>query len=285
MNIFRNIHNLFNKRSIVFIVLIAVTLLISCSPQTSYKVLSFFFDGVPEPNLTAEVKIDSVISNVNNENLKLVDQEKPSGVFFHKPFKEGKCSDCHNQKKIGEFIKPQPELCYICHTDFSEKYSYLHGPVSGGYCSSCHNGHKSENKNLLKYTDQQLCFNCHDNITVNENPFHADIGNTGCTVCHNPHGGDKRSMVTGDGCYKCHEDFNSKYSYLHGPVAGNFCLTCHSTHDSESENLLIRKGQQLCLYCHSGSLDLKNGNHSDIDDVNCTECHNPHGGEDKYIFN
>jgi predicted CXXCH cytochrome family protein len=285
MNKNRNSHNLFCKRSIVFLVLIGLILLISCTPQKSYKVLSFFFDGVPDPNLKIELIVDSVNTNDNRENLELADREKPPGIYVHAPYEDEKCGDCHNINRIGEFIKPQPELCYLCHTDFNEKFSFLHGPVDGGYCSACHNAHKSKNQYLLINSDQQLCFNCHDNATVNESVFHADVKNTSCTECHNPHGGDKKSLVSGVGCYKCHEDFSKKYNYLHGPVASNYCSTCHSSHDSKSENLLVRKGQQLCLYCHSESLDLKKGTHSEIEDVNCIECHNPHGGEDKYIFN
>ncbi|HDO27951.1 MAG TPA: hypothetical protein ENH02_07525, partial [Bacteroidetes bacterium] len=29
----------------------------------------------------------------------------------------------------------------------------------------------------------------------------------------------------------------------------------------------------------------KNEAHSDIEETNCTECHNPHGGDDRFIFN
>ena len=51
-----------------------------------------------------------------------------------------------------------------------------------------------------------------------------------------------------------------------------------------NDKLLLRTGQSLCLYCHDMKQVLASEVHKDINNTNCTECHNPHGGDDKYIL-
>ena len=47
----------------------------------------------------------------------------------------------------------------------------------------------------------------------------------------------------------------------------------------------MREKQDLCFYCHEQNDVKNNAAHTDIGETNCTECHNPHGGDDKYLFN
>jgi len=255
----------------------------ACTPQKSYTVLSFLFDGVPDPNyIEANISNDSVNITDSTNVLAISNRVSQAKFVFHSPYQEKKCADCHDKKNMGGTSKPQPELCYQCHDDFTESFALVHGPVGGGYCTSCHNPHKAKSKKLLQRPSQQLCFHCHDSIMVFNNKLHEEIEETNCTKCHNPHGGENRYMMQHGSCYKCHENFNKAYSFVHGPVAGEHCTTCHSPHASGTDNLLSHQGQQLCLGCHNATLIFQSENHKNKD-VNCTECHNPHGGENRFF--
>ena len=102
---------------------------------------------------------------------------------------------CHDENSMSELIMKEPDLCYICHEDFSEIFNSVHGPVSGGYCTSCHDAHMSKEIKLLKRTGQQICLFCHDSGAVFKNEVHEDIDDSECTLCHNPHGGEDRFIL------------------------------------------------------------------------------------------
>ena len=60
----------------------------------------------------------------------------------------------------------------------------------------------------------------------------------------------------------------------------------HITSVAQKEiNLLKSTGHQFCLFCHDSGDVFKNEVHEDLDDSECTLCHNPHGGEDRFILN
>ncbi len=270
------------KKYILCLITLFVLFMTACSPETSYKILSFVFDGVPDPNLAQNTDSTNSVRPDSTEILLIADKAKPQ-IYFHPPYKDKDCSSCHNNN-MGQVSVRQPDLCYVCHENFENQYTNVHGPVAGGYCTSCHNPHKSKLPNLLVNSGSDLCFKCHDSQII-ENDIHAVAETSDCLSCHNPHG-ENNSVLTKNGtCYKCHENFSDKYKYLHGPVAGGFCYSCHDTHSSKSDYKLLLTGQNLCYKCHNKKSVLKNENHEGIDDINCIECHNPHGGDDKYLFN
>jgi len=166
-----------------------------CSTTHSYKTLSFFFDGVPDPNNTNSQPNDST----KNSDTAMYAQNMISKAItqssIHPPYQDKQCQSCHDQSKMGKLIKSPPDLCYNCHEDFSNKYKTLHGPVGGGQCTQCHNPHMSANKDLLVRTGQSLCLNCHDSKPVMDIQAHLTIKNTDCTECHNPHGGENRNFL------------------------------------------------------------------------------------------
>jgi predicted CXXCH cytochrome family protein len=164
-----------------------------CSPVPRHNTLTFFFDGVPAPeDKTAKNNPDT--KNKPDTAIKHVKAEQPS-TFYHAPFKKKQCDACHDQSKMGKFVKRQPELCYQCHENFSKTYKFVHGPVAGGYCTACHAQHSADNKKLLKRKSQQLCLYCHSSSLVFKNEVHKDIADANCTECHNPHGGEDRTMI------------------------------------------------------------------------------------------
>ena len=269
-------NNFFN---FFFIVVILPVIIVRCTPEKKFQVLSIFFDGVPDPNKKTEV---TTVATSDTAGLAVKNVEPDS--YVHKPYDEDKCESCHERGFSNSLIKPQPELCYTCHEDFRTKYQTLHAPVSSGYCTACHHQHMAKNKKLLIRESQNICLFCHENKQVFKNKLHSKIGDQNCIECHSPHGGDNRGLLIDGSCYNCHEEFNSKYNFLHGPVASGNCTACHSSHAAKSPKLLLRESQQLCLFCHNIDQVFKNEAHKKAKKNNCTDCHDPHGGEDRFIL-
>jgi predicted CXXCH cytochrome family protein len=263
--------------------LIAITIISSCVTKRNYKSLSFFFDGVPDPSVKEKVEISHIDSSA--QTVEIDSSITKPIVFKHFPYAENDCNSCHDKKFLGAYVEPLPALCYQCHENFNESYNSLHGPVKGGYCTSCHDPHQSKISALLLEEGQQLCFRCHETSVISPGNFHSDIGEKSCIDCHNPHGGGNNNYLVEGSCLNCHDNFNQKYDYLHGPVALGYCNTCHDSHNSGKENLLLRAGQKLCTSCHDIITVLQNEIHDDIDNLSCLECHNAHGGEDRFILN
>jgi len=113
-------------------------------------------------------------------------------LLVHFPYAERECAACHDPNSLGTMLEPQPDLCYLCHEDYSRSYTYLHGPVAGGYCTSCHHPHLSEKAHLLRFTGSELCYYCHRKERVLKNDMHSDLEGMNCNDCHNAHGGEDR---------------------------------------------------------------------------------------------
>ncbi|MFZ4704938.1 MAG: cytochrome c3 family protein [Bacteroidales bacterium] len=171
--------------------------LYGCSPTHRYKALSFFFDGVPNPDnetvLPSNGSLEGTDSALIAQNL-IREASRPK-IQFHSPYQDKKCASCHNQGQIGKLIESLPGLCYKCHEEFNVRYKVLHGPVGGGQCTMCHNPHMSNNENLLTRTNQSICLYCHDSDQVFESEVHKSKKEVNCTECHNPHGGEDKFIL------------------------------------------------------------------------------------------
>jgi predicted CXXCH cytochrome family protein len=163
-----------------------------CSVKKNYKVLSFFFDGVPKPDQeTQKDKDTDKTAPRTQESIKpgkLVKIESR-----HQAYTERKCRECHNVKSIAFLKEKKAGLCFTCHKE--EKYSgdYLHGPVAVGACLACHLPHESKYKQLLKLDVPALCIECH--VTWDTRDVKAHSKEKACTQCHDPHAGDNRSLL------------------------------------------------------------------------------------------
>ncbi|MCD4736823.1 MAG: hypothetical protein K8R53_12325 [Bacteroidales bacterium] len=269
-----------------YAVVIAVFLLLAaCSVQKNYPTLSFFFDGVPNPEIAKQAAIADSLKAAAAANLSVNQKKRAApGFLFHQPYVEKKCSDCHNQGRMGTLNLPMPELCYQCHTNFGTYYLYEHGPAAGGFCSQCHHPHKSKKKKLLLQTGNELCFNCHDATQLFAGEFHDPDEKSNCLDCHNPHGSKNHSLLYTDVCTQCHENYKKKFEVVHGPVSGGYCTACHVPHRSGKWKLLNRTGRDLCLNCHNSAEVMANESHEGTEDAECTDCHSPHGGDDRFMF-
>ena len=178
------------------LLLIGLSLILSCSPKGGYKVLSYFVDGVPDSLKYPENK--TISQNVPQDTV--VNTTLEPSVFkadycYHAPYKKQVCTACHDKTVRSSIILKQPALCYQCHADFQKTLSYVHGPVAGGYCTSCHAPHMSQYPKLLLLQGQQLCLQCHSSTDVLNNLVHKDLGNRDCMNCHLPHGSNKRYFL------------------------------------------------------------------------------------------
>lgn len=264
------------KKTSIYSWLTVLLIIASCSVQEHYSALSFFFDGVPNPEEEIQTLAKDADESKTGDLSAASAQILEPAVFIHQPYREKQCASCHNQGRMGSLKDSQPGLCYQCHTRHQSTHNFEHGPVAGGYCSQCHHPHRTSEKNLLLRSGEDLCLKCHKAIEVSESVFHNISEETDCIVCHNPHGSENQSLLRRGACYHCHENYAENYLIVHGPVAADLCSSCHTSHREGSETHLIEADQDLCLYCHDGERIFKNENHPRIEGTFCIDCHNPH---------
>ncbi|MEI8197327.1 MAG: cytochrome c3 family protein, partial [Phycisphaerae bacterium] len=120
------------------------------TPRERYRVLSFFFDGVPNPDAP---KIVKTTTPTNTDHKPIV-----ALVSHHKPFMEGKCDSCHRSDSgmIMDFSEAY-KACVKCHTTVTTKFPRMHGPVASAACQWCHNPHESTEPALLKRPAIKVC--------------------------------------------------------------------------------------------------------------------------------
>jgi predicted CXXCH cytochrome family protein len=164
------------------------SLALSCSVRNNYKTLTFFFDGVPNPNAPVLVATNS--GGLKSNTGELI----PSKMYRHKPFNDGKCNECHLDKK--HLVTTKAELCVRCHAPTVKQYPTMHAPVAIGQCLWCHEPHESDSPKLLKTTAPDLCLQCHDPalLPADVRP-HLSPEQANCLYCHTGHGGAKPSML------------------------------------------------------------------------------------------
>ena len=98
-----------------------------CTAERRYKVLSFFFDGVPDPREQAALAGGGKLRG-------RLPGGEPMIVFSHKPFAEDRCDSCHSGG-INALFRPAPDtvtsdVCLRCHRDVPSQYPVMHGPVA-----------------------------------------------------------------------------------------------------------------------------------------------------------
>ncbi len=182
------------KSSATRVVLILAVLLLAvpagpgCAPATRYRVLSFFFDGVPPPEGTEAPATTDASERSPLSASKVV-------ISKHQPYAKKECTGCHSPM-TNTLIAPVPELCFKCHKMGLKEKRYVHGPALAGFCRLCHDPHLSRYPSLLLAAPRQMCFYCHNPEDVAKTEVHAD-DQAPCTKCHNPHA-DNRYFLRDD---------------------------------------------------------------------------------------
>ncbi len=180
----------------VLTVVLVLSSLMACSPETRYKILSTLFDGVPPPNQQKPVQLPDTLTPAKRRQM-LAQMRRPQVEYsFHPPYRDKECDSCHDLDRGNRLLDPQPDLCYDCHQDFSEGFNFLHGPVASGNCTACHNPHLTKNPRLLKRVKKDLCLFCHDQSRLATTKAHRDKMEMDCQECHNPHGENNKFYLT-----------------------------------------------------------------------------------------
>ncbi|HWB55272.1 MAG TPA: cytochrome c3 family protein [Tepidisphaeraceae bacterium] len=166
-------------------------LLGSCQEKRDYKVLSFFFDGVPDPYARP---IDQTKATVHFVTARPLEQ-LPRLAYQHKPFALHQCDQCHTADHKQLTKLDSTDLCVKCHTNTTHEFTVMHGPVSNGLCLWCHEAHESDVPHLLKSNGSDLCLQCHDRqLLPSDNPAHLSEKAV-CLDCHLGHGGTTPALL------------------------------------------------------------------------------------------
>jgi predicted CXXCH cytochrome family protein len=191
-----------NRASLLLMVAVGVScgvVVFGCSRQTRYEVLTFFFTGVPPMEEPGETSGTPIPPGESDEIMvaEATQAESSAEMRKHAPYEEGNCNACHDPGGGNTLFNEPNKLCFRCHEDFVQAFSWIHGPVAVGFCNTCHEPHESRNEYLLISTSAEICFNCHASQDIYRSSYHRDTSGQSCVVCHNPHGGDNRWLLKG----------------------------------------------------------------------------------------
>lgn len=105
-----------------------------------------------------------------------------------------------------------------------------------------------------------------------------------CNDCHDKNTDSGFVAPAKDLCFVCHKDFLHG-SFAHGPAAVGACLTCHLPHSSPYVSLLKKPQGQICDVCHKEQRVAQNLHGSAKSrGMVCTDCHNPHAGNNRFFM-
>lgn len=146
-------------------------------------------------------------------------------------------------------------------------------------------------------TAEQYCKDYHEQATQSEllaerkkqqsvvrDSIHPPYAEKRCNDCHDKTT-DSGFVVAADAlCVHCHKGFPVG-EFLHGPAAVGACRRCHLPHTSKNSNLLVKPKEEVCDICHSEARASR-GLHSTAvsKGLVCTECHDPHGGNNRFFL-
>lgn len=150
----------------------------SCTvTRENYKTLSFFFDGVPDPDAPS-VMVDPKTGAVRTLAM----------MSLHAPYVQEKCEECHGSRL--RLSNRDSGACLKCHAETPRQHERMHGPVAANACLWCHHPHESTQPHLLREPDRKLCAQCHtpELLDTSRVPEHADASRA-CLECHVGHGG------------------------------------------------------------------------------------------------
>ena len=166
------------------------------------------------------------------------------------------CGDCHrvHSQKKSLLVKPQPQLCFDCHSDkMAQARMPSHHPVLEGIisCLDCHSPHSGEVKHALGGDGRELCLSCHSSF---QGPFifEHDPVNEDCNICHDPHGTVADKMLVQNEPFLCLSCHSMHFHTTLLGVKGNFSANLHP----ERKGLSTKEGMKeafltKCTQCHS----------------------------------
>ena len=168
--------------SAIAAVTVIVTAPAGCADQQRrYEVLSFFFDGVPDPNAPKQQTRSA--SSVRRS-------------FVHKPYADDLCNSCHlNTSDIFARAQVRADVCLDCHSNLPTQYPVMHGPVVNNACLMCHAPHSSAVPHLLKQPAPAVCTQCHEPDAMQLMHKQLLDPKASCIECHSGHGGTSHKLL------------------------------------------------------------------------------------------
>jgi predicted CXXCH cytochrome family protein len=166
------------------LILLAAMLVLGCgTPQQRYRVLSIFFDGVPNPDAPVKQSVRTASAG-----------ERRTTV--HKPYADNQCNACHlNTADIFARAQVRADVCLDCHSTIPQQHKVMHGPVVVNECQMCHAPHSSASPHLLRRPAPAVCTQCHElNELKNLHKTPVDL-NASCITCHSGHGGSDSRLL------------------------------------------------------------------------------------------
>jgi predicted CXXCH cytochrome family protein len=164
------------------------------TPEQRYRVLSFFFDGVPPP-AGAEIALIPEQPGLPGELEVARARPVKARYTLHEPYSDKSCDQCHSSRYSNRLVAPAEELCWSCHDPEDFPGEVVHGPVSAGACAQCHDPHRSIHDSLLVESESDLCASCHDQSTFAQIEKHREEEGDHCIRCHDPHAADREYML------------------------------------------------------------------------------------------
>ena len=187
------------RRAAAFTATVAAALIVAaaCSPETKYRTLVFFFDGVAPLDVgIAEFGGETSGIPSATEMLEPPKRVEAAKRFYnHPPYWENRCGGCHDVDEGGLLKTAREGLCQMCHPEKPAKKKYVHGPVAVNGCIACHLYHKALHPKVLVADAQDLCFHCHVTEELRTDEHHETIETERCIDCHDAHGGDDRFFL------------------------------------------------------------------------------------------
>jgi predicted CXXCH cytochrome family protein len=186
------------RRVLVIVSVSSAALLVgpACSPSTRYRVLSFFFDGVPEPGTKPTVGYASPYAGFQDEGAEPGAPPRPPGqLYSHPPYRENRCRSCHDVDSGGVWRTDREGLCESCHQDLYRNDRYVHGPAAINACLDCHHYHGSTYPHMLLDEPTAICQRCHEIERLVTCEFRTSGETQTCTDCHAAHGGNDRFFL------------------------------------------------------------------------------------------
>ena len=263
-----------------------------CNQITRYRVLSFFFDGVPLPPGMPAPKTTIVpgpwgtelaADDPRAQKLRGSVATRPAREkirqptwFQHEPYRKRRCRACHSDR-ISHDTAAAARTCQKCHRPYYDLQAddWTHGPVALGRCELCHVSHRSEHRGLLTNAMPALCFHCHDEKTTRSRPHHQQAGGQECAQCHDPHSAGNRLLFVDSTSYKRRARQAKIAPSKHAAWSKKTCVQCHV---AEQSNRLVADVDRVCLTCHEKVRQPGEGPplHEAVRKGKCLTCHEPH---------
>lgn len=278
--------------------LIAAGLLVlgcASDPVANYRVLAFFFDGVPvPPELVGKIPgavigpdgaaLDrddplarEILANRRRQrDFATKTEEKVEVVSVHSPYMKRLCERCHDPAASYK-VSVGGGTCRQCH---SAHYAlkpddWTHGPVALGKCELCHLSHTSQYESLLTMSPRDQCLSCHDAERVLARTYHSEAETKPCSACHDPHSAGNRMLLVDATTYRRRKLPGLPAPTEHDAWDKKSCPTCHLR---EKSNLLVTDVDSRCLSCHKKVQDsaMPQRLHKPVREGKCTLCHAAH---------